>query len=49
MGSKIVLACENCKSRNYTTHANKQTHSDRMEMKKFCKTCNRHTLHLETK
>ncbi|MBU8908634.1 50S ribosomal protein L33 [Desertibacillus haloalkaliphilus] len=49
MRNKIILACTTCKSRNYTTEKNKQTHTDRIEMKKFCKTCSAHTLHQETK
>ncbi|WP_084372478.1 50S ribosomal protein L33 [Halalkalibacter krulwichiae] len=49
MRSKVVLACEVCRSRNYSTQKNKQTTSERVEMKKFCKACNEHTLHRETK
>lgn len=47
MGNKIVLACEKCGSRNYTTHNHKD--SERLELKKFCKNCNVHTTHRETK
>ncbi|WP_096202166.1 50S ribosomal protein L33 [Bacillus sp. FJAT-45350] len=49
MRKKVVLACLECKSRNYTTEKNSQNDSDRIETKKFCKTCNKHTLHQETK
>lgn len=49
MRNKVVLACCDCKSRNYTTEKNKQNVTERIEMKKFCKKCNAHTLHLETK
>ncbi|MFB4165660.1 50S ribosomal protein L33 [Alteribacillus sp. JSM 102045] len=49
MRNKVVLACTNCFSRNYTTEKNKQKQTDRIEMKKFCKQCNAHTLHRETK
>ncbi|MCL7749104.1 50S ribosomal protein L33 [Halalkalibacter alkaliphilus] len=49
MRTKVVLACEVCQSRNYVTEKNKQSHSNRIEMKKFCKTCQEHTLHRETK
>ncbi|MCM2535547.1 50S ribosomal protein L33 [Neobacillus pocheonensis] len=48
MSKKIVLACVECGSRNYSTVA-KQTQSDRLELKKFCKTCGSHTNHRETK
>jgi len=49
MRTKAILACSNCGSRNYSTESNKTAKTDRMEIKKFCKTCNAHTLHKETK
>ncbi|MFN7253211.1 MAG: 50S ribosomal protein L33 [Anaerobacillus sp.] len=49
MRKRIVLACDICKSRNYTTEKNKATATERTEIRKFCKVCNEHTLHLETK
>lgn len=45
----VVLACEDCKERNYTTTKNKKTNKERMELKKFCSRCNKHTVHKETK
>ncbi|MBU5594692.1 50S ribosomal protein L33 [Amphibacillus sp. MSJ-3] len=48
MKKKVALACEECLSRNY--HPNKSTVTiDRLKLKKFCKRCNKHTLHRETK
>lgn len=44
-----TMACTDCKQRNYTTEKNKRTNTERLEMKKFCKFCNAHTLHRETK
>ncbi|HOH98011.1 MAG: 50S ribosomal protein L33 [Candidatus Cloacimonadaceae bacterium] len=41
----IILACEDCKNRNYTTTRNKRKHPNRMELKKFCPTCRKHTNH----
>ena len=38
-----------CQRRNYTTTKNKRTHPDRMEIKKFCKWCRKHTPHKESK
>ncbi|TXL61034.1 50S ribosomal protein L33 [Cerasibacillus terrae] len=49
MGEKVTLACENCASRNYTTNKNVSKQSTRLEVRKFCKTCGKHTLHRETK
>ncbi|WP_184247015.1 50S ribosomal protein L33 [Gracilibacillus halotolerans] len=48
MAKKVTLACEFCDSRNYSTDKN-DANSKRMEVKKFCKRCNRHTIHRETK
>ena len=57
----VVLACEDCKERNYTTTKNKKTNKERittknkktnkerMELKKYCSTCKKHTVHKETK
>ncbi|MCB5223973.1 MAG: 50S ribosomal protein L33 [Candidatus Cloacimonadaceae bacterium] len=41
----IILACEDCKNRNYTTTRNKRKHPSRLELKKFCPNCRKHTLH----
>lgn len=49
MREKVILICEVCLNRNYTTTKNKQTQKERLEMKKFCTTCNKHTLHKESK
>ncbi len=45
----IIIACTECKQRNYTTTKNKKQHTDRLELKKYCKFCRTHTLHRETK
>ncbi|MBO8178408.1 50S ribosomal protein L33 [Aeribacillus pallidus] len=49
MKKKIILACRECGSRNYSTSNNKSSHSERLTIKKYCKTCNSHTVHQETK
>ena len=41
----IILACEECKNRNYTPTRNKRKNPNRMELKKFCPSCRKHTLH----
>jgi large subunit ribosomal protein L33 len=49
----IVLVCAECKARNYKTTKragagdNKETAP--VELKKFCKQCQKHTAHRETK
>jgi large subunit ribosomal protein L33 len=45
----ITLECTECKNRNYTTTKNKRLHSDRLEVKKYCRKDRKHTLHKETK
>ncbi|OGP30261.1 MAG: 50S ribosomal protein L33 [Deltaproteobacteria bacterium GWC2_42_11] len=45
----ITLACTECKNKNYTTTKNKKTVTEKLELKKFCKHCRKHTLHKETK
>jgi large subunit ribosomal protein L33 len=48
----VTLACSECKARNYKT--SKSPGQDGageqpLEIKKFCKQCQHHTLHRETK
>ena len=47
---KIILACSECKNRNYFTTKNKAViHPERVEWKKYCPRCDKHQLHKETK
>lgn len=46
---KITLACTECKDRNYITKKNRRNDPDRLELKKHCPNCNRHTAHRETR
>lgn len=45
----ITLACVDCKQRNYRTTKNKKTNTERLEIKKYCRTCKTHTAHRETR
>ena len=45
----IIVECTECKRRNYMTSKNKRNHADRLEIKKHCKFCKKHTTHKETK
>ena len=47
--TKITLACTECKQRNYNMTKDKKAHPDRMETKKYCRFCKKHTMHKETK
>ena len=46
---KVILACTECKQRNYNTMKNKRNNTDRIELMKYSKFCNKETLHKETK
>jgi large subunit ribosomal protein L33 len=45
----ITIACTVCKRKNYTSTKNKKTTPERLELKKFCKWCKKHTPHKEEK
>ncbi|MER3395843.1 MAG: 50S ribosomal protein L33 [Acidimicrobiia bacterium] len=45
----VTLACDQCKRRNYTTSKNRLNNRERLELKKFCPFCRRHTSHKETR
>ncbi|MCE7793845.1 50S ribosomal protein L33 [Salipaludibacillus sp. CUR1] len=49
MSQKVILACQHCHSRNYSTTKTAQNQSERLQINKYCKTCGKHTAHLETK
>ena len=44
MREKVLLICEECLSRNYTTTIKKEG-AKNLQIKKFCKRCNKMTLH----
>ncbi|MDD3982980.1 MAG: 50S ribosomal protein L33 [Candidatus Omnitrophota bacterium] len=45
----ITVECTICKNKNYTTTKNKKKHQDKLELKKFCRVCRKHSPHKETK
>ena len=49
MRDLAILACGECKRRNYTTTRNKKTMAERLEKVKFCPFCRKRTNHKETK
>ncbi len=48
VAKKVGLACEKCGARDYTT-MKKEDVTVRLELKKFCRRCNAHTIHKEAK
>ena len=49
MRVKIILACTECKQRNYNKVKNKKNTTGRLELQKYCRFCKKHTAHRETK
>ena len=54
----VTLECTECRTNTekrkpgvsrYTTQKNRRNTSSRMELKKFCPYCNKHTVHKEIK
>ena len=49
MRVNILLACTECKRRNYATVKNKKNTTEKLELSKYCPFCRKHTKHVETK
>lgn len=45
----VTMQCTECKNKNYITSKNKNNTTGRVELKKYCKKCRRHTAHKEAK
>ncbi|MFA5953919.1 MAG: 50S ribosomal protein L33 [Patescibacteria group bacterium] len=45
----IKMQCTSCNQINYHTYKNKKKLKGRLELKKHCAWCGKHTLHKETK
>ena len=45
----IKLACSKCKNINYFSTRNKKQVQDKIEVKKYCKHCQKSEVHKETK
>ncbi len=45
----ITFKCSECGEENYIGTRNKRTHTEKMEIKKYCSRCNKVTLHKEKK
>jgi len=45
----IKMQCQVCKKTNYFTHKTKAVGDKKLELKKFCKSCKKHTAHKESK
>ncbi|NCF65835.1 MAG: 50S ribosomal protein L33 [Chloroflexi bacterium] len=47
--SHVILACTECKERNYITEKNRRNDPGRLELNKYCSRCRTHTMHRETR
>lgn len=45
----VRLRCGECKKLNYFKHKNKKAVEGKLELKKYCEGCRKHTLHKESK
>ncbi len=45
---KVILLCDECLSRNYTFFKS-QNSDTKIELRKYCSQCNKHTTHKETR
>ena len=45
----IALVCSVCHARNYKTTKARKDGASALKLKKFCKVCDKHTIHEETK
>ena len=45
----VKMQCSDCKNINYYTSRNKKTIKEKLELKKHCSKCKKHTLHKEMK
>ena len=46
---KPPLECTECKRRNYATEKNKRNTPNKLELRKYCPWCRKHTVHREVK
>ena len=44
-----TLAWVECKRRNYQTNKSKRNNPERLQLRKYCRWCRRHTPHRETR
>ena len=48
MREKVILICSECLARNYVTTVNKASNK-KLELMKYCKNCDKQTLHKASK
>ncbi len=46
---QIGLVCEECRRQNYVVEKNKINTTGALKLKKYCRSCKKHTAHKESK
>jgi large subunit ribosomal protein L33 len=49
MRENVAMQCGDCKRRNYMTSKNKKTTTSKLEFRKYCRFCRKHTAHKEAR
>jgi len=49
MRELVGFTCTACSRRNYSTTKNKKVEKEKIEVRKYCAACRKHTAHKETK
>ena len=49
MRENVTLQCGECKRRNYVTTKNKKKTTGKLEFRKYCRFCRKHTTHKEAR
>ncbi len=49
MQNYVTLQCPDCKEKNYTVIRNKKNNKEKLNIKKYCPRCKKHTVHKEIK
>ncbi len=49
MREMVTLACTECKRKNYTSTRDKKKTKEKLELRKYCPFCRKHTIHREAK
>lgn len=47
--TRVTFECTECKHRNYDSMKNKKNDPERLQLKKYCPFCKKHTDHKESK
>jgi len=49
MRENVTMQCGDCKRRNYATTKNKKKTTAKLEFRKYCRFCRKHTAHKEAR